>query len=109
MKTTDVARGSSDGLVGGLEHVRSDLSALRRDVSHLMSQGAHRAADRATEGAHALGAGLHALADGGRAGVEDAYDAVSGFVVKRPGATLAIALGIGALALGLWCLRPRKD
>lgn len=109
MKTTDAARGASDGLAGGLEHVRSDLSSLRRDVAHLMSEGARRAGDRASEGADAVGDRLHALAGGGRASVQEAYGAVSEFVGKRPAAAVAIALGIGAIALGFCWLRARKD
>lgn len=109
MKVTDVIRGSEDGLAGGLEHVHSDLRQLRKDVAHLMSEGTHRARDGASGAASVIGAGLRAFSDKGRGRASDAYECVSDFVTRRPVASIAIALGIGALAFGIFALSGRRD
>ncbi len=109
MKTNDVIRGAEDGLAGGLEHVRGDLSTLRRDVAHLMSRSVHEVAGRASDRAGAIGAGINELAEGGRVRAEAAYEVVSDFVSRRPVVAIAIAVGIGALALGFLSLRGRRD
>ena len=81
-----------------IDDVREDLAALKSDLTDLAKGLRSSGMDAAKDRVDALSEKAHEVAERSRETAHRKHDELSDFVSERPITSLAIAVGVGALA-----------